>query len=457
MCDTMVALNTTTEDGSVLFAKNSDREPNEAQNITFLPSLAHKKKSMVKCTFIEIPQIEKTNAAILSRPCWMFGAEMGINEYGVVIGNEAVFTKEKYRKEGLLTGMDMLRLALERGTNAEDAQRIIIGLLEQYGQGGNCSMDGKLFYHNSFIIADNKSAFVLETADKLWVSKNISDTATISNCLTIGDDYNNQTSDINTYAKKKGYSEESRVNFKRDFSDTIFTYFAGGRTRQTCSISNVNKLKGSIKSRDMLAILRNHNTDDDYIVGTRPMKRICMHAGGIISSQSTGSMVVKLKKGHLPLIYITGTAAPCLSLFKPHTLIPRQKVMKKNMYSSSNGNGEIEVYGDSTRKYNPSTLWWIGEEIHRRIIQNYPELSTAWIDTIKKEENIMIDKVEAAWKIKNNEKFIKICENENERLLQFFRGAVNKFLSNYVPMRNKISVIAKIQWNLNNKRAGIKI
>ncbi|RLE94467.1 MAG: hypothetical protein DRN04_03505 [Thermoprotei archaeon] len=60
------------------------------------------------------------------------GAEMGVNEYGLAIGNEAVFTKEPYSKTGL-TGMNMLRLALECCKTAEEALNFIIGLLEKYG------------------------------------------------------------------------------------------------------------------------------------------------------------------------------------------------------------------------------------------------------------------------------------------------------------------------------------
>jgi dipeptidase len=35
MCDTFVALPAVTPDGSVIFGKNSDREPNEAQALEY--------------------------------------------------------------------------------------------------------------------------------------------------------------------------------------------------------------------------------------------------------------------------------------------------------------------------------------------------------------------------------------------------------------------------------------
>ena len=63
------------------------------------------------CTYIEIDQAPKTHAVILSKPAWMWGAEMGANEHGVCIGNEAVWTKlnsDDDLTERLL-GMDMVR------------------------------------------------------------------------------------------------------------------------------------------------------------------------------------------------------------------------------------------------------------------------------------------------------------------------------------------------------------
>lgn len=53
---------------------------------------------------------------------------MGVNEYGVVIGNEAVFTKLISKEESLI-GMDYVRLALERSKNAKEAVEVIINLI----------------------------------------------------------------------------------------------------------------------------------------------------------------------------------------------------------------------------------------------------------------------------------------------------------------------------------------
>ena len=186
MCDTLVACGGAVADGTVILAKNSDRHPNEAHDIVNSPRARHEPGAMVQCTYIEVPQAAETYEVLLSKPFWIWGCEMGANECGVAIGNEAVFTKEPQDKKPGLIGMDMVRLALERASTARAALDVIVELLETHGQGGNCGFRHKEYYHNSFIIADPGEAWVLETAGKYWAAERVRGLRTISNGLTIG-------------------------------------------------------------------------------------------------------------------------------------------------------------------------------------------------------------------------------------------------------------------------------
>ncbi len=93
MCDSLVAVGSATADGSLVFGKSSDRPAAEEQRPIYCPARRHPAGACVCCTYIEIPEANETLAVLLSQPTWMWGAEMGVNERGVVIGNEAVWTK----------------------------------------------------------------------------------------------------------------------------------------------------------------------------------------------------------------------------------------------------------------------------------------------------------------------------------------------------------------------------
>ncbi len=84
-----------------------------------MPAGEHESTATVRCTHLEIAQVPRTCAVLLAKPYWIWGAEMGANEHGVVIGNEAVVTKVPYEPGPGLIGMDLLRLGLQRHHDRE--------------------------------------------------------------------------------------------------------------------------------------------------------------------------------------------------------------------------------------------------------------------------------------------------------------------------------------------------
>jgi secernin len=222
MCDTLVALGNSTEDGSVIFGKNSDRPQDEVQLVTYVPRTSYSKGDELKCTYISIPQASETAAILLSQPWWIWGAEMGTNEFGVSIGNEAIYTNEPLRRNGLL-GMDLLRLGLERGKTALESINVITELLEKYHQGGGCAyQDSGWLYHNSFIIADTQEAYVLETADDWWVAEKVKDVRSISNDVSIRGKGDIRRKNIIQYAIEKGYcKDDNNFDFALTFSGSV--------------------------------------------------------------------------------------------------------------------------------------------------------------------------------------------------------------------------------------------
>jgi secernin len=360
MCDTVVATAQATADGVTIFGKNSDREPNEAHHLLYIPAATHPSGSRVKCTYIEIPQVEHTYAVLLAKPFWIWGAEMGSNEHGVVIGNEAVFAKVPYEKGKALIGMDLLRLALERAATAREAVTMITDLLAEYGQGGNCGFRRKLFYHNSFIIADPHDAWVLETAGRHWAAKQVRGVYNISNSLTIGSEWDLASPDLVTHAIQKGWCRgPDDFHFARCYSDFLYTTFSYSRSRCRRTTDLLTAQQGKITVATVMAVLRDHG--DKGHKAWRPDKgltgaTVCMHVGfgPIRISQTTGSMVSHLHPDR-PTHFITATAAPCTSVFKPVWL-----------------EAQLPDTGPApTGTYDAATLYWQHEALHRATLRDY--------------------------------------------------------------------------------------
>ncbi len=324
MCDTVVRV----EPGRVLFAKNSDRDANEAQLLEWHPAQDHPPGATVRCTELEIPQVAHTHATLLSRPFWMWGAEMGTNEHGLTIGNEAVFTRQPDADTGL-TGMDLLRLTLERAADVDEAVTVLTDLLATYGQGGGCGHEDRSFtYHNSFLLADPRGAVVLETAGPHWVTEEVASGArSISNGLTI-------------------------EPFAGEHSDRLRTRVSACRVRRAHTEERAATIDGPA---ELAATLRSHGDTDHpaYSPVNGAMAAPCMHAGGLIAaSQTTASWVSELTptgQRH----WATATAAPCTALFKPVRV-----------------DQPLDLGPPPTDRADTDTLWWRHERLHRTAVRD---------------------------------------------------------------------------------------
>ena len=367
MCDTLGMI----RNNRAYFAKNSDRSPNEIQVLEYYPPRTGL-SGQVKVTYMSLPQASETHGVLLSRPAWMWGAEMGVNDCGLCIGNEAVFTLGKYGKTGL-TGMDMVRLALERCSTASEALAMLISLLEEYGQGGNCGFDHDFYYDNAFLIMDRKELFVLETAGKEWVWKAY-DKTSISNRLSIG-------------IEGDSYSSGKPYDFFKKHREPVYTTFSGSahrRSQTQCSLQTAET------TADFMKALQTHDEGVTNPFAAGSVSSACMHYGGMVGDHTTASMVADLNSpdpagGKRMLIWATGTSCPCVSLFKPWIFgtTPSAPVYAPSE-TEPTGSAEARSYWLQAEAFRRSLL---GKALPPQFYTELAQIQQAWLIEARRTSN----------------------------------------------------------------------
>jgi dipeptidase len=378
MCDTVAAAPPATADGAVWLGKNSDREPGEAQCIEHLPEQRHS-APRVRCTYVEVPQVERTFEVVLSRPFWMWGCEMGANARGVAIGNEAVFTRVELERTGLL-GMDLQRLALERAGSAEEALAVIVELLERHGQGGVAGYRNRRFrYHNSFLIADPTQAWVLETAGPYWAAERVRGVRTISNSLTIGRQFDRVHPRAADEARRRGWLRRGQeLDFAACFGSPLFRRLTGGEHRRACTLRLVSSRP--VDRALMFEALRDHAGLPPH--GGWVMRMPCAHASWHPTrgaGQTTGSMVSRLAADGARH-WFTGTSSPCLSVFKP----------------APPGGARVETGPLPGKGADPESLFWRHERLHRLALRAYDAVRASFEAERLELEARAVDAVDAS-------------------------------------------------------------
>ncbi|MCK4515166.1 MAG: hypothetical protein KAU31_07910, partial [Spirochaetaceae bacterium] len=187
-----------------------------------------------------------TYGALISRPSWMWGAEMGVNEAGVAIGNEAVFSRRRSPGKPLL-GMDILRLALHFSENAADGAQLIQELVAHWGQGGDGGWKHKTEYSNSYLVQDRTCAWLVETSGSRVRCRRTDAPVGISN----------------TYDGDTGW--DSWPSLKRTDERWLFAIGARGRVRNELKRPWLEGSRPMSQVTDMFALLRTHGSSDHSI------------------------------------------------------------------------------------------------------------------------------------------------------------------------------------------------
>ena len=104
-----------------------------------------------------------------------------------------------------------------------------------------------------------------------------------------------------------------------------------------------------------MSALRDHGDGDEphYRWLNGAMAAPCMHAGGVVAaSQTTASWVSDLRPG-LVRHWVTGTAAPCVGLFKPVRV-----------------EDPLDLGAPPTDRADSHSLWWRHERLHRQVMRD---------------------------------------------------------------------------------------
>ena len=315
MCDTLCGRGPS----GMVFAKNSDRPPGEPQ-IAWPFGRRSSAGCSLRTQYLTIGDTG-AHAALMSCPTWLWGAEHGVNEHGVAIGNERVATTHaSSTATPALIGMDLVRLGLERGRTAAEAVDVMTGLLDDCGQGGIADATHDEAYDSSFLVADPTSAFVLDTAGRDWVAAPFPTGTAVSNRITLGTEW--------TLASR-GVAPGDDFGRFRDTNEP--TGYADVRLAASRAFLATTP-PGGLTPAATAAHLRDHGSGPWGVPGHRgtvtpPPRRfgpdfsgvsVCMHVRG--RYVTAASMIAELPEsiaGGAPLRVWVALGSPCASVFIP--------------------------------------------------------------------------------------------------------------------------------------------
>jgi dipeptidase len=227
-------------------------------------------------------------------------------------------------------------------------------LLEEHGQGGSPRHNDPraACYDSSFILADPREAWVLETSGRDWVARRVEGVYSISNVPCVGSDFELASGALRG---RQG------LDFARDLGEYTEHPQTSGRTRCTRSRHLLQERAGRIGVADMMAFLRDHGAATPSQVPGTSGPTLCVHPG---TAQTAASMVAHLHPDGV--IAWCSLVTPCTSIFLPvfvDASLP-------------------EALAQGSASFTPTSPWWRIKRLLTRATESwsdsFPRLRDHW-------------------------------------------------------------------------------
>ena len=179
--DIVVALPSATTNGAALFGQNCTRHISQGLALRRVPGREHPAGEVIRFGSLALPQVRQTFTVLGVHSPDVWGFLGGVNEHGVCVGQTTIRT-QLAEPQAILTGCDLVRLALERGISARQAVDCLMDLVTRHGQGDNGA-------DHVFLVADGHEAFVLETAGSHWALQVVGAVRAVSEVCLLRQDW----------------------------------------------------------------------------------------------------------------------------------------------------------------------------------------------------------------------------------------------------------------------------
>jgi hypothetical protein len=315
MCDSLCSL----QADQTLFAKSSDRPPGEPQVVECRRSRRPRGRLRTQYLTIDDPGAA---AVVGSRPIWTWGLEHGVNEHGVAIGNEQLWTVDDPRREpDGLTGLDLVRLGLERGRTAEEAVDVVVTLIEAHGQGGIADRDEHKSYFSSFLVADPHEAWALETSARSWAARRTDPGEpgiALSNRISLSTRWSRASPDVEEAGDFDRWRRASSPTAHADKRLAV----TGGCVSSSAQPPTAATLAGVLRDHDGEAWGRTDRPAGHAAPLPPPVidrdgtgVSVCMHLRDV--QATTASMIASLPRDGSPIRVWSVLGSPCVGVFVP--------------------------------------------------------------------------------------------------------------------------------------------